>query len=192
MKEPKTFELIDHYVNGMKEYIATNREYWRRSTGDDQATFLKDFATIGVTVPRQSGATFWVHTRAIADKDSMVIVFGQRDKDAAYNNFTHAGEYIPIHCGREVTAEEWLRRNEQRGLGAKFLGRFFTTDDVFQEMNSWSEGLQGHSPWIRGLGINKTIYLMGAGAIMSKVKRNKLYNWLANFTDPDSVIITVN
>jgi len=162
-------EAIQSFIDGMIEKATTHTELKAHfGLENDQATWLKDFKTVGYRAPRQCGATYWMHQDFLKYDDAILITPNQSVRETFRNSFTFNREYVPIGSAGDNTS---LPLSVVR----RVLTQMEISDFVRQDYDFFN------------ITINR-IYIQNSTAFFKAVRKEKFYNWLTNIGF-DGVII---
>ncbi|MCO6704684.1 hypothetical protein [Streptomyces sp. CHB9.2] len=145
--------LYDEIMQGLTEAIDEREEaaIWNHATGMFK---LRDFRTVGLTVPRQCGRTRYAVERLKANERAILLVHSKNLREALTEH-THA------YTGRKLNAYE--------------CSRIYTTWDVRRAINSYNA--QGQDLLCQAV---DEVIVDDALYFFENVKRNSFYKWLAD------------
>lgn len=184
---PKHIATIDSYVKGMIA-IANDRlkEDWQQQVGAPALNYwLEDYRTVGYKIPRQLGATAYIHEEAIADPHGLLITRDHKQRDNIRDHFTRDGKLIGFM--------EKLDDETQRGLPSVTMNRIITVSELLGFMRvdlSIPENVeQWKIFWKKYLNV-KTVYIDEGTRMFSRVRLSKFYKYLSEVVlDSDGLII---
>lgn len=184
---PNHIAVIDSYVKGMIA-IANERlkDGWQQQVGAPALNYwLEDYRTVGYKIPRQLGATAYIHEEAIADPHGLLITRDHKQRDNIRDNFTRDGKLIGFM--------EKLEDESERGLPTSIMKRIITVSELLNYMRmdvSVPENLKDRQVfWKKYLNI-KTVYIDDGTRMFRRVRLSKFYNYLSEVVlDADGLII---
>lgn len=176
------YDSITAYVNGMISKIESMPELREVSNlNDDTATWLKHFKTIGYSTPRQVGGAFWLHSQAVANEKTFLLVPHHFDKDMIRDNYYRDGRHAFQSIGNPEPDDEL-------GLSFNKARRIMTHDEFVRIVKAYPQGYDDGK--FLGLDIDR-LYIQNADQLFNKLRANKIYDFLAKsiFKDGNGWII---
>lgn len=173
-------DLVEAYVKGTITFITQQQRGGELQKEHAVSTmrWLRDYRTIGVRTPRQTGGTFALHRMFLNDSNGVLITHDEATRESFRSDYTRQGVYIQAASRTNL---------EDHGLGSNVMNRVFTKDQVVEFMKMHERSGAG---WIPEK--PKTVYIMMGDWFFSKVRRDKFYTWLALVTGPETLIIVVD
>jgi hypothetical protein len=155
----------DTIMQGLEKAVEERRVQaeWARAEG---VTLLKDFRTVGLIVPRQSGRTYCALRRLVSNERAIMIVHNESIRDVMASNYTH-------HCGKEMPRST--------------VARIYTTKEVQKAIKAVQNGQQD----ILLANANETI-VDDALYFFENVRRNQFYKWLHDRVGDEQLIVLLS
>lgn len=175
------YDSITAYVNGMiskVESMPNLRETF--GLAHDPAIWLKEFKTVGYSTPRQVGGQFWLHSQAMVNDNTFLLVPHRRDKDMIRDNYYRDGSHH-VH---------WQNNNSSDDLGLGYnKARRIMVHDEFVNIIKSGQSCSTNDKFL-GLDIDR-LYIQNSDQLFKRLRANKVYDFLAGniFQDGNGWII---